>query len=452
MNAEEVRQEFERRGITKVRLGGFDIDGVLRGKFVSLSKFWSAVDKGFGFCDVIFGWDITDALYDNATVTGWDSGYPDAMGIIDLDTFRVLPSEPDTAMFLVDFQTPAGKPHPACPRSLLKRTAARAASSGYTPKFSAEFEFWVFKEDAESIRDKRFSNMTPLSPGMCGYSFLRQSQFGPLAHDLIDTMAAANIEIEGLHTETGPGVWEAAIRYDDVVAAADQAALFKTIAKQVCNRHGYICTFMAKWSSDLPGSSGHIHQSLWDSTGETNLFSDAKHETGLSELGRNYLAGLVQTAPDMTACYSPLINTYRRYVPGLWAPLTASWGVENRTTAFRVIKGPGSSAARVEMRQTAADINPYIAMAASLGAGLYGIEHGTALVPETKGDATADTKGARLPLTLEQATQNLIASEPAREILGEAFADHYARTRDWEVREHRKAVSQWELERYFELV
>lgn len=453
MDATALRDEFQQRGITKVRLGGFDVDGVLRGKFVSLDKFWSAVEKGFGFCDVIFGWDIGDQLYDNAKVTGWASGYPDALARIDLDTFRVFPSEPDTAIFLVDFQTPKGKPHPACPRSLLKRITAQAEASGYKPKFSAEFEFWVFKETPESLREKGYRNLDPLSPGMFGYSWIRQSQFGQLAHDVLDTMAAFDIEIEGFHTETGPGVWEAALRYDDVVRAADQAALFKTVMKQICHRHGLTCTFMAKWNPALPGSSGHIHQSLWDSTGETNLFADAKSDTGLSELGQHYLAGLAATAPELTALYSPLINTYRRYVPGVWAPLTSSWGVENRTCALRVINGPGASAARVELRQTAADINPYVAMAAALGAGLYGISQGIELPTETKGDATAEgAVGLPLPITLDRATDLLRKSEAAKQILGEDFVDHYVRTRDWEVRQHRKSVSEWELQRYFELV
>ncbi len=450
MDAEALRELFAEHGIRKVKVGGFDVDGVLRGKLISLDKFWSAVDKGFGFCDVIFGWDIADVLYDNAAVTGWETGYPDALAKIDLSTFRVLPYESDTACFLVDFHTPDGKVHPACPRGLLKRVAARAEAAGFRPIFAAELEFWVFRESPESLQEKRFTDLTPLSPGMFGYSWLREGYYQAWLHDALDTLAAFDIAVEGIHTETGPGVWEAALRYDDVVRAADKAALFKTTLKQVCHRHGLAVTFMAKWNADLPGSSGHLHQSLWDGEGTTNLFADVKGEHGLSELGRHYLGGVVTTAPDLTAFYSPFINSYRRYVPGVWAPLTASWGIENRTCAVRLINGPSSSAARLELRQTAADINPYIAMAASLGAGLWGIDNAVAPPPETKGDAS--DLGEPLPRTLDQAVRRLRASEPAREILGEAFVDHYLRTRDWEVRQHRKAVSSWELARYFESV
>lgn len=451
MDIGELKGSFEARGIKRVKLGGFDVDGILRGKFVSLDKFWSALDKGFGFCDVIFGWDSADQLYDNVEVTGWQSGYPDALAKIDIETFRVLPYEPDTACFLVDFFTPDGKPHVACPRNLLKRIDAQAQSAGFTAKFSAEFEFWIFRESPESLREKHYQDLTPLSPGMFGYSWVRAGQHQELIHDILETMEAFDIELEGLHTETGPGVWEAALRYDDVVPAADKAALFKTTMKQVCHRHGLSVTFMAKWNADLPGSSGHIHQSLWDSTGKTNLFAGKKSDPhGLSPLAQHYIAGLVQGVPDLTAFYSPFINSYRRYVPGVWAPMSATWGIENRTCALRVITGPGESAKRVELRQTAADINPYIAMSAALGSGLYGITQGLALPDESKGDSTLS--GETIPVSLAEANDRLQQSDVAKQILGEAFVDHYLRTRQWEVRQHLRAVTDWELARYFETV
>lgn len=449
---EELRRAFEDRGIRKVKVGGFDIDGVLRGKYISPAKFWSSLEKGFGFCDVIFGWDITDELYDNATVTGWSTGYPDALAKIDISTFRVLPDAPDTAHFLVDFYTQDGEPHPACPRNLLKSVRERAIDHGFRARFSAEFEFWVFQETPDSLHGKGFRDLEPLSPGMFGYSWLRQGQLQPLVDDILDTCAEYDIEIEGIHTETGPGVWEAAILYDDVLAAADKAALFKTTVKQICARHDLTATFMAKWSPDLPGSSGHVHQSLWDAGNQINLFAAAGSDS-LSEIGVHYLAGLVTLSPELTALYSPFINSYKRYVPGLWAPLNATWGIENRTCGSRVILGPSDSAARIELRQTAADINPHVAMAAALGSGLYGIEHQVAPPPETSGDATAaGVDSLPLPLTLEAAVAKLRDSKAAREVLGDGFVDHYIRTRDWECRQYNRSVSEWELRRYFEAV
>ncbi len=451
MNIEEIRSELGRRNIKRVKVGGFDVDGVLRGKYIDLPKFWSALEKGFGFCDVVFGWDVADALYDNAAVTGWASGYPDAIAKIDLSTFRVLPSEPQTACFLADFHGRDGKPHPACPRSLLKAVAARAESKGFRAFFAAEFEFWLFRETPESLHEKGFRALEPLSPGMFGYSWLRQGQNQELVHDLLDTLEAFGIPVEGFHTETGPGVWEAAIRYSDVVEAADRAALFKTTVKQICHRHGVAVTFMAKWNPDLPGSGGHLHQSLWDGESEKNLFESTRAKDGLSDVARHYLGGLVSLAPEMTALYAPTVNSYKRFVPGVWAPLTASWGVENRTCAVRVI--PGGAGTRIEHRQTGADINPYIAMAACLGSGMYGVENALEPPLPVSGDATAaGAGGARIPGTLDEAVCALDASQKAREILGEPFVDHYVRTRDWEARQARRVVSEWELRRYFEAI
>ncbi len=451
MKIEEIRSEIERRGIKRVKVGGFDVDGVLRGKYIHLDKFWSSVEKGFGFCDVVFGWDVADALYDNAKVTGWSTGYPDALAKIDLDTFRVLPNEPQTACFLVDFFDRRGKPHPACPRNLLKAVTARAESKGFRPRFAAEFEFWIFKESPESLEAKRYRGLDPLSPGMFGYSWVREGQNQALLHDLLDTLEAFDVPVEGIHTETGPGVWEAALRYADVVEAADRAALFKATVKQIAHRHGLAVTFRAKWNPDLPGSSGHLHQSLWDGEGEKNLFVNARSADGLSEVARHYLAGLVSLAPELTCLYAPTVNSYKRYVPGVWAPLTASWGVENRTCGVRVI--PGGDGTRVEFRQTGADINPYVAMATCLGAGMHGVENTLEPPPPVAGDATdAGAETPALPLTLDEAIDALWASERAREILGEPFIDHYLRTREWEARQYRRSVSEWELRRYFEAV
>jgi glutamine synthetase len=456
--AERLRAEFKQRGITKVKLGGFDVDGVLRGKYISLDKFWSALEQGFGFCDVIFGWDIGDVLYDNAKVTGWTTGYPDTHARIDPATLRFFPpswEEPQTAAFLVDFVTEEGTPHAACPRSLLKTVLARAEKLGFAATFGCEFEFFLFKETPASLHAKGFRGLEPLSPGMFGYSWVREGQNSELVHAILDEMAFFDIEIEAFHTETGPGVYEAALRYDDALRMADKAALFKTALKQLCARRGLACTFMAKWNAELPGSSGHLHQSLWakgDGNKRVNAFYDAAAPDKLSAVARKYLGGQVANMPALTALYSPTINSYKRYVPGVWAPLTASWGIENRTSAIRVIPGD-EKATRIEYRQTAADINPHIAIATCLGAGLWGIEHDAAPPAPGRGDTSHGEAGfLPLPRTLKDAIALLAESAPAREILGEAFVDHYVRTRDWEVRQYERAVTEWELKRYFEAI
>ena len=451
MDAKQLREAFREKGITKVKVGGFDIDGVLRGKFVALEKFWSMIDSGFGFCDVIFGWDMADVLYDNANVTGWHTGYPDIHATIDLSTFRVIPWEPGTAAFLVDFVTKDGKPHPACPRSLLKAMVGKANAAGYRPLFGAEFEFFMFRETPQSLAQKRFRDLESLTPGMFGYSWVREGQNSELCHAILDEMGAFDIPIEALHTETGPGVYEVAIRYDDALQMADKAALFKTGMKQLCARRGVMPTFMAKWNAELPGSSGHLHQSLWSGDQKTNLFHDDSRPNQLSDLARHYMGGQLALMPELTALYSPTVNSYKRYVPGVWAPMTATWGVENRTCALRVI--PGGKATRLEYRQTAADMNPYVAIATALGAGLHGIEKRIDPGSEAAGDASAVPEPSRrVPRTLREAVTRLDASQSARAILGAPFIDHYVRTRDWEARQYERAVTEWELKRYLETV
>lgn len=442
----EFWQRLETEGVRWAKIGGFDIDGVLRGKYVSLDKLRSALGKGFGFCDVIFGWDMADVLYDNSRVTGWHTGYPDAHAVIDTSTLRRIPWEPGVAALLCDFRAADGSDHPACPRSMLKRVIARAQGLGFEPFFSAEFEFFFFRETRDTLVEKRYANLTPLDPGMMGYSWLRTGQDSELVRDILDSLAAHDIEVEGFHTETGPGVYEAAIRYDEILRAADKAALFKTAMKQLAPRHGLSVSFMAKNNARLPGSSGHLHQSLW--RGKTNAF--AKASRGLAPALRAYLGGQMALTRELTAMISPTINSYKRYVPGLWAPLSPSWAIDNRTVALRVIDPESPSGARVECRQAAADINPYIAMAACLGAGLWGIEHDLDPGPPSVGDAGG--RGEPIPRTLKEAAALLGKSQAAREIFGSEFVDHYVRTRQWEVAEFERAVTDWETQRYFEMV
>jgi glutamine synthetase len=434
-----VRELFDKHQIQRVKLGAFDIDGTLRGKYVSLDKFWSAAESGTGFCDVIFGWDIGDLLYDNAKVTGWHTGFPDATARIDLTTFRAIPWEPGTAFFLLDFVNVAA----VAPRQVLQRVIEMAGD--YEASFSAEYEFFFFRETPQSLREKNYRNLTALSPGAFGYSVLRASENSALALQLFDQLAEFNVPIEGFHTETGPGVYEAAIAVDRALAAADKAALFKTAVKEIAFRHGLIPTFMAKWNSDLPGSSGHLHQSLWQS--EQNVFADGA--SGMSPLMQQYIAGLVANLPELAAIFCPTINSYKRTVPGAWAPINASWGIDNRTTAIRAIPG-GAKSTRVELRLTGADINPYLAIAASLAAGLDGIERELPLPAATVNAYTGDAPP--LPRTLAAATARFRQSQVARRWLGDDFVEHYAGTREWESRQFEKAVTDWELARYFESI
>jgi glutamine synthetase len=446
--ASDIVARLKSEGITRAKIGGFDIDGVLRGKYVSLDKLESALAKGFGFCDVIFGWDIGDVLYEQSRVTGWHTGYPDTHGLIDPSTERRIPWEPGVAAFLADFRDDKGRPHPACPRSLFKRTLERANKLGFSAKMAVEFEFFFFRETRDSLTQKRFADLVPLDPGMFGYSWLRTGQDAELMRALHETCAASDVPIEGLHTETGPGVYEAALSVDDALRAADSAALFKTIVKQVAHRHGLSVTFMAKWNASLPGSSGHLHQSLWREG--KNAFFDQR-AGGMSATMRHFIGGQMALMRELTAMMSPTINSYKRYVPGVWAPLVPSWGYENRTCALRIIGADQEKACHVEHRQAAADINPYIAMSASLGAGLWGIEKKLDPPGAVHGDA-GDGGEDGIPRTLAEATELLAESKAAKTLFGAEFVDHYVMTRRWENEVYRRAVTDWELKRYFETI
>jgi glutamine synthetase len=448
---ERLEAWLAEKGVKKAKIGGFDVDCVWRGKYVSLEKLLSAAKGGLGFCDVVFGWDLADELYDNAKVTGWHTGYPDAHAVVDLSTARVIPWEPDTAAFILDFVNEDGSPYDASPRQLLHRVGRKARALGFLPRFGSEYEYFIFRETPQSLREKGFQNLTPLTPGMFGYSWLRSSANSGLVHAIIDGCNAFGIEVEGMHTETGPGVYETAVLYDDLERAGDKSALFKTAVKEICARHGLTACFMSKWNPRLPGCSGHVHQSLWDLEGTHNRFHDPAAKHGMSELLRHYVGGQIALMPELTALYWPTINSYKRSVENTWAPTTATWGRENRTCAIRVI-GDSPKSMRIEYRQLGADMNPYVGMATSLAAGLYGIEHRMEPPPPCDGNAYSAKDAPPLPRNLKDAVELLKRSERARELLGEGFVDHFVRTREWEVRQFERAVTTWELERYLELI
>lgn len=448
--AGELEAWLARHGVREAKVGGFDIDGVWRGKYVSLEKLLSSVrGEGLAFCDVIFGWDVTDTLLDNTAVTGWHSGYPDLSAFVDVSSARLIPWEPGTAAFLLDFFGPDKSPFAPSPRQLLQRVGRDARDMGFLPKMGAEFEYFLFRETPQSLHQKGFRHLEPLSPGMFGYSWLRSSEHAGLVHAVMDGCNAFGIPVEGMHTETGPGVYETALRYGDLEAAADAASLFKTAVKELCARQGVAACFMAKVDASLPGCSGHLHQSLWDLEGQRNLFHDAQREGGMSATLRHYVGGQLALMPELTALYWPNVNSYKRRIENTWAPTRATWGVENRTCAIRAIGG-GAKATRLEFRQPGADANPYLSMAVSLAAGLWGIRNQVEPPPPVHGNAY-EASGTPLPRSLREALALLQHSRTAREILGDGFVEHYCRTREWEARQGERAVTDWERERYFEL-
>ncbi len=450
MTTQEVISIIEQSNTEKIRFAVTDIDGVLRGKIINKDKFFKGLQQGIGFCNVIFGWDSNDVCYDNGTISGWDTGYPDAFAQIDLNTFRSIPWNEDMPFFLADFSNDE-RLQTACPRTLLKKIQQQSIEFGFSPVFAKEFEWFNFKETPQSLYNKQYANPTPLSPGMFGYSILRTSEHQNFYNDLFHLLRQFNVPLEGLHTETGNGVYEACIEYTNILEAADRAVLFKTGVKEIAYKHGIVASFMAKWNSNLPGCSGHIHQNLFDSA-DNNLFFDAKDNNHISNILKHYIAGQLYCLPHIMPMFAPTVNSYKRYVSGAWAATTISWGIENRTTALRVINHAQNSL-RLETRVPGADANPYLSFAASLASGLYGIKYQLPLsVEATIGSAYNNSELQQLPKTLADATELMKHSAVAKELFGDAFVDYYVRTREWEWKQFTQQVTDWELKRYFEII
>jgi len=436
----------------KVKLAVADIDGVLRGKYVAAEKFSTLLEGRLGFCDVTFGWDAADTAYENATYTGWHTGYPDAQVKIDISTFRKIPWENDVPFFLGDFIDDQEKPNYVCPRQLLKKLTTACEDQGFSPFFSQEFEWFNFAETPESVHEKGFNGLKPLTPGMFGYSILRSTLKNEFMTDLFDLLNKFDVPIEGLHTETGPGVYEAAIMYAPILQAADQAILFKTSVKEIAYKHGILATFMAKFNENLPGCSGHVHQSLWDAGKTKNLFYDEHDSNKMSETMKSYIAGQLYCLPHILPMIAPTINSYKRLVEGAWAPTTLTWGIDNRTTALRALPG-SKKATRLETRIVGSDTNPYLALSACLAAGMYGVKNKLKLEqPVTKGNGYTDLSNGILSRNLFEATEKMKNSDLAKELLGADFVAHFTMTRAWECKQFAKVVTDWELKRYLEII
>ena len=451
MKNEEIIKKIKREGTKKVKVAITDLDGVLRGKYIHQNKFLSSSSSGLGFCNVVFGWDSADLCYDNVDYTGWHTGYPDALANIDLNTYRKIPWDDQTPFFLADFTDQNNKPLFICPRQLLKKQIQKAKDMGFSSQIGLEYEWFNFLETPHSLAEKGYQTPTPLTPGMFGYSLLRAGYHRDYFKAIFDELLEFKVPIEGIHTETGPGVYEAAIMAADPLEAADRGILFKTSVKEIAYRFRILPSFMAKWNENLPGCSGHVHQSLLDARSGKNVFFDNKDTRKMSRIFRQYLAGQIHCIPEILPFFVPNINSYKRLVEGLWAPTRVTWGVENRTSAFRVIPG-SQKTTRLETRIAGSDANPYLVVAACLASGLYGIEKKLELKEAPVSGNAYEKRGALpLPKNLPESSEKMLSSELAQKLFGGNFIEHFYNTRVWECRQYQKAVTDWEIRRYFEL-
>src|SRR6266852_5942463 len=422
MDIATIKRYIDEGQVEFVKIGAPDIEGVYRGKRVLANYFLDALEDGFAQCDVLFGWDIAENVLPNLKFSNWERGFADIVMKPDLSTFALVPWEENVASCICDLWSEHGDPVVISPRYVLNRVVERARSMGYEPMAAAELEFRFFRENQMSMRE-----------------------YG--------------VEIEGYNREHGPGMYEMNIHYAPATAGADKTMLFKTGVKEICHQMGYTASFMAKWNDQEDGSSGHSHMSLWDRSSGQNVFWDESAEDHMSSTMRCFLAGVLDKLPELMALYAPVINSYKRYVEGTWAPLNTTWGMDNRTCGVRIIN-VNRGAMRIENRVPGADANFYLVFAATLASGLYGIERQLELPPRLDGNAYDQATIARarevshvrpLVRNLSAATDLLEQSDLAKEFLGADFVEHFVATRRWEVKEYEKAVTNWDRRRYLEL-
>lgn len=434
---------LETIGASHVHIGLFDPDGVLRIKRVDRAKAEKLARDGYQFCDVLYNWD-------SAEVTYGGGAFMDVPATIHKGTARAWPFAPHQAVCIADFAAPFGQ---RSARNQLLGQIDKARAMGFSVHSAFEFEFNVLDETAATLRDGGFAAPKHYALGNRTYSLETLATEQPLLAGLEAMMTTLGIGMDALHTELGPGCLEVPLTHAEGIKAADDAALFKNFAKAYFRRNGLTACFMSKLNENLPGQSGHLHVSLRNLSDGTPAFAEATDADRLSQTARYFIGGLVTLMPELLAMCSQTVNAYRRMVPGMWAPTFASWAVQNRTVALRVMND-SPSATRVEFRVPSADTNPYAALAMCLGAGLWGIENKIDPGAQATGDQYSVTppSHAAFPTDLNMAAQRLSASKAAREIFGDTFVDSFVQARQVEYAAYARHVSAWERERYLEVV
>jgi glutamine synthetase len=378
----------------------------------------------------------------------WDSGYGDLTVTPDERTVRMLPWLDGTALVLGDLFDREGAPVAVSPRRILQRQVERAAERGLTVRCATELEFYLFRDSYEDAAARRWQGMTPHSSTIEDYQLLQTSREEYVLRRVRNEMRQARIPVEFSKGEAGRGQHEVNVTYAEPVETADRHLVFKSGVKEIAAQVGRAATFMAKWSMDEAGSSCHLHTSLWDADTDEPLMWDEEGPGRLSKVGRQFLAGQLAAARQLAWCFAPYVNSYKRYVPDSWAPTAVVWGEDNRTCGFRVIgHGPGR---RIESRVPGADVNPYLALAAAIAAGLHGIDHALDPGEPFTANAYAATDVERLPSTLPEAIVELEQSAIASEAFGDEVHHHLVNTARQEWAAANRAVTDWELARNFE--
>jgi len=427
-----------------------DMQGRLIGKRFQAEYFLDGAHEETHGCDYLLANDIDMEPVPGYAAANWEKGYGDFVMKPDLATLRRIPWLPATALVLCDVvDHHHHDPIPHSPRGMLRNQVARLAAMGMSAYLASELEFYLFDETYESVEAKGWRDLKTTGTYIQDYHVFQTTKEEEVMRAIRKGLQAAGIPVENSKGEWGPGQEEINVRYADALTMADWHVILKNACKEIALSFGKAITFMSKWRYDLAGSSSHIHASLWDAAGKTPLFLDPKGEHGMSLLMRHFVAGQLAYAREITWFLAPYINSYKRFQAGTFAPTKAIWSLDNRTAGFRLC-GAESKAIRIECRMGGADLNPYLAFAALLAAGLAGVEQKLKLEGAYVGDAYQGKALREVPKTLREATALMDGSKMLRDAFGDNVIDHYVHTAKWEQFEYDRRITDWELKRGFE--
>jgi glutamine synthetase len=446
LTIEELTLRVAAREIDTVIIAFTDMQGRLVGKRASARLFLEELaEHGAECCNYLLAVDVEMNTVAGYAISSWERGYGDMAMIPDLDTLRVVPWLPGTALVTADLTWLDESPVNPDPRQVLKRQIARLAEKGLTPYVGTELEFIVFEDSYRDAWKKKYDGLYPASDYNIDYALMASSRMEPLLRDIRNGMDGAGMYCEGVKGECNLGQQEIAFKYTDALATCDNHSIYKNGAKEIADQHGKSLTFMAKFN-EREGNSCHIHLSVVGEGGEP-VMADMNGKYGFSKLMEHWIAGQLKTLRELTLFFAPNINSYKRYVEGSFAPTAVAWGLDNRTCALRVV-GHGRSL-RVENRVPGGDVNQYLAVAALIAGGIYGIENELELEPIFEGNAYV-SDAPRVPSSLREATALFAESAIARAAFGDDVVDHYLNNAMIEQKAYDAAITDWERVRGFE--
>jgi glutamine synthetase len=446
LEVEELNAMIDRGEIDTVIIAFTDMQGRLVGKRVAGRFFKEEISHhGAECCNYLLAVDVEMNTVAGYSMSSWERGYGDMAMIPDFDTLRLIPWLPGTALVMADMTWLDEKPVVQSPREILKTQIARLAEKGLVPYVGTELEFIVFDNTYRDAWGRKYEGLTPASDYNIDYALLASTRMEPLLRDIRVGMEGAGLYCEGVKGECNLGQQEIAFKYDEALATCDNHSIYKNGAKEIADQHGKALTFMAKYN-EREGNSCHIHLSFRGTDGSAVL-ADAEGKYGFSKMMEHFIAGQLATLREMTLFFAPNINSYKRYVDGSFAPTAVAWGLDNRTCALRVV-GKGHSL-RVENRVPGGDVNQYLAVAALIAGGLYGIENELELEPIFEGNAYG-SDAPRVPSTLRDAAELFAGSEVARSAFGQDVVEHYLNNAKIEQQAFDAAITDWERVRGFE--